>query len=534
MNLTRLKKDWQTFDRGSREMTSRVRSMMSAARKAQAQWATTFISERLKRVRELRRLIAAHGSVLAEASAFARRRPVSEALSAEVLPLAESCRFLEREAEALLASRPLSSRGLPVWLFGNRTSIHREPLGVILIIGPGNYPLLLTGIQLIQALVAGNAVVVKPGVGGSRSVRALIEIVRRVGIDSRLVGLLPESSEAARAAIEARPDKVLFTGSAATGESILTQLAPHLIPSTMELSGCDALVVRADADLDLVVRALRFGLTLNNGATCMAPKRVFVHSSVSTELEGRLSKVFRNGFGTVSGSEWASGSPESLPDDHLQRSATGAVETATSSKQETLRALIQNAIDHGAHFICGGPLDGRSIRMPVVLGGVQPSSNILTTDVFAPVLSLVTVHDDIEAILRANDCPYALGASIFTRDETAARCIAARLTAGFVSINDLIIPSADARVPFGGRKRSGFGVTRGAEGLLDLTAPKVVAVNRNKARPAFEKPALNDERVFQAYLELAHGQGFGVRLKALWTLFKRLRNRNRNLRNRIQ
>ena len=227
MNLTRLKKDWQTFDRGSREMTSRVRSMMSAARKAQAQWATTFISERLKRVRELRRLIAAHGSVLAEASAFARRRPVSEALSAEVLPLAESCRFLEREAEALLASRPLSSRGLPVWLFGNRTSIHREPLGVILIIGPGNYPLLLTGIQLIQALVAGNAVVVKPGVGGSRSVRALIEIVRRVGIDSRLVGLLPESSEAARAAIEARPDKVLFTGSAATGESILTQLAPH-------------------------------------------------------------------------------------------------------------------------------------------------------------------------------------------------------------------------------------------------------------------------------------------------------------------
>ena len=207
---------------------------------------------------------------------------------AEVLPLAEACRFLEREAGKLLKPRRLGRRGLPLWLAGVCSEIQREPFGVVLIIGPGNYPLLLPGVQLIQALVAGNAVWLKPGGGGTEAARALCDLIVRAGFDPQLVALLPESAEAARAAIAARPDKVLFTGSAATGEKILAQLAPHLIPATMELSGCDAVIVRADADLDLAVKALVFGLRLNNGATCMSPQRVFVARSIATELEGRL------------------------------------------------------------------------------------------------------------------------------------------------------------------------------------------------------------------------------------------------------
>ena len=194
---------------------SLVCSAMCSARSAQVRWAATSIQHRLARIRELRRLIAEHASVLAETSASARQRPTLESLTAEVLPLAEACRFLEREAAALLAPRRLGSRGLPLWLSGVRSEIRREPFGVVLIIGPGNYPLLLPGVQLIQALVAGNAVLLKPGVGGSCAARALIEIIHRAGFDSQLVALLPESTEAARAAIEAGPDMVLFTGSAA-------------------------------------------------------------------------------------------------------------------------------------------------------------------------------------------------------------------------------------------------------------------------------------------------------------------------------
>ena len=176
-----------------------------------------------------------------------------------------------------------------------RSEIHREPLGVVLIIGPGNYPLFLPGVQLIQALAAGNAVLLKPGIGGTPAAQALSKLVIRAGIDPQLVAVLAESREAAGCAIEAHPDKVLFTGSAATGEKILEQLAPHLIPATMELSGCDAVMVRADADLELVVRALVFGLRLNAGATCMSPKRVLVHRSIATELEGRLAENLRRG-----------------------------------------------------------------------------------------------------------------------------------------------------------------------------------------------------------------------------------------------
>lgn len=488
---------------------------MSSARSAQVRWAATSIQQRLVCLRELRRLIAEHASVLAEASASARQRPVLESLTAEVLPLAEACRFLEREAAALLAPRRLGSRGLPFWLSGVRSEIRREPLGVVLIIGPGNYPLLLPGIQLIQALVAGNAVLLKPGVGGSFAARAFIEIIHRAGFDSHLVTLLPEAAEAARAAIEAGPDKILFTGSAATGEKILAQLAPRLIPATMELSGCDAVIIRADADLDLTVKALTFGLMLNNGATCMAPKRVFVHRSIATELEGRLAGSF----------------PRNSRGDEALHSPQKDQSLLTSAATNHLRPLLEEAIAQGAHFITGGLLNEGSIQTPVILAGVTPSARLLREDIFAPVLALVTVGDDAEAIARANDCPYALGASIFSRNEDAARAVAASVNAGVVSINDLIVPTADARLPFGGRKRSGFGVTRGAEGLLELTTPKVVTVSRSKFRPAFEAPHPQDDAMFQAYLELTHGHGLGNRTRALFALFKSLSGRKKNSRN---
>jgi acyl-CoA reductase-like NAD-dependent aldehyde dehydrogenase len=486
-----------------------VARAMAAARAAQSRWSCTPLARRLELIRELRRLIAEHAPQLAEASASARQRPALESLTAEVLPLAAACRFLEREAGRVLAVRRLGNRGRPIWLAGVRSEIHREPLGVILIIGPGNYPLLLPGVQLVQALAAGNAVLLKPGIGGTPAAHALTELVVRAGFDSQLVALLPESSEAARCAIRAHPDKVLFTGSAATGETILGELAPHLIPATMELSGCDAVLVRADADLDLVVRALAFGLRLNAGATCMSPKRVLVHRSIATELEGRLAQNLCRSRGN-----------ESRPF-HSPGLLTPAV-------TERLRPVLDDALARGAHLIAGEINDDGSVTIPLVLGGVSPSAPLLREDIFAPVLALVTVADDHEAVFRANDCPFALTASIFSRDESAARLLAARINTGAVTINDLIIPTADARLPFSGRGRSGFGVTRGAEGLLELTAPKVVTVSRGKFRPAFDFPQPGDEALFNAYFRLAHGCGLKSRWAALVSLIRSIFRRPRS------
>jgi acyl-CoA reductase-like NAD-dependent aldehyde dehydrogenase len=498
------------------EVTAAVSRAITAARAAQSRWSRTPPGRRLELIRELRRLIAEHAPELARASAFPRQRPALESLTAEVLPLAEACRFLERNAGRILAPRRLGRRGLPLWLAGVRSEIHREPLGVVLIIGPGNYPLMLPGVQMIQALAAGNAVLLKPGIGGTGAARALTDLIIRAGFDSNLVALLPESPEAARAAIVARPDKVLFTGSAATGETILAQLAPHLIPAAMELSGCDAVILRADADVALAVRALVFALTLNGGATCLSPKRVFVSAARATELEGRLARAL-SAFGSSGAGETCQ------PDRSGGRLSPSAAAPPGSAARARLLALVEEAEAGGAHCLAGS-----ETRLPIVLAAVPRTAGLLREDIFAPVLSVVTVGDDDEAVMLANDCPFALTASIFSRDESAARPLAARLNAGVVTINDLIIPSADARVPFGGRGRSGFGVTRGAEGLLELTTPKVVTVSRGRFRPAFDPPQPGDEVLFNAYLKLAHGRGFKSRCGAMVSLIRSISRRPRS------
>ncbi|MGC3957153.1 MAG: aldehyde dehydrogenase family protein [Verrucomicrobiota bacterium] len=479
------------------EVSGVVASVFAAARSAQLVWSRTPITQRLQQIRKLRALIAEHSTELAESAAAARRRPISESLVAEVVPLAEACCFLEKRAAKILAPHRFGAGGRPLWLSGVKSEIRRESWGVVLVIGPGNYPLLLPGVQIVQALVAGNAVVLKPGLGGSPAARVLRRLIELAGIDAHLLGLLPESAEAARVAISSRPNKVLFTGSAAVGEQVLFQLAPQLTPATMELGGCDAVIIRADADLDLVVKALKFGLTINDGATCMAPKRIFVAAARATELEGRLADALR---------------------------ATTAVRRLGG----TLQSAVEDLLVGGAHFIAGGLVGEESIRLPAVMGGVAANAKFLREDVFAPVTVMITVADDHEAASRTNDCPYGLGASIFSRDETAAQELAARLNVGVVTINDLLLPTADARLPFGGRGRSGFGSTRGAEGLLELTVPKVVTTTRTRFRFAFEPPHPADAELFQSYLNASHRIGLGARVKAALGVLKNLIGRSKS------
>jgi acyl-CoA reductase-like NAD-dependent aldehyde dehydrogenase len=469
-----------------------------AARSAQKNWAATSVAARLGFFRRARSLMAQQAEQLAPAANAARKRPLAEILSAEALPLAEACRFLERQAEKILRARKIGTRGRPFWLGGVHSEIHREPHGVVLVIGPGNYPLFLPGVQALQALAAGNAVLLKPGFGGSPAANALAEIFRQAGLDHRLIQVLPEAAEAAVCTIERGVDKVVLTGSAATGESVLHQCAKTLTPATVELSGCDAAFVRADADLDLVVSALVFGLRLNNSATCIAPRRVFVHRSRATELEGRLAHLFQAGDQT---------------------------KTTRLANPRWFQCATE-ALAGGAHLLAGHAAPDGSLHTPVIFAGMKPSMRLVQEDIFAPVLSLISVADDEEALGFSAQCPFALGATIFSRDESAALALAARVRAGMVIINDMIAPTADPRLPFGGRGRSGFGVTRGAEGLLEMTVPKVVTVNHGKLRRHFDQPQRGDAELFIAYMQAVHGSGWRNRVIAFKELFCSLKNRS--------
>lgn len=469
-------------------------------RAALAGWAAKPVSERLGVIKRVRRLIAEHGTDLAAASASTRNRPLGESLTAEVIPLAEACRFLEREAVRVLAPRSMGRCGRPLWLSGITSEIRREPHGIVLVIGPSNYPLFLPGVQALQAITAGNAVLLKPAEGTRKIAQDLAELLRQAGLDPTLLQVLPEDPQSARAAIAHGVDKVILTGSATTGAKVLADLAPRLVPAAMELSGCDAVFVRADADLDLVSRALVFGLCLNAGATCIAPRRVFVPHALSAQLENWLTKKF----------------------------ARASEITVAPALAARLHPLLKEAFAKGARMVIGSAHADGSVTTPLVLAGTHPDSGLLREDIFAPVLSLVSVASDKEALAANARCPYALGASVFSRDLRAAQALAARIRAGMVVVNDLIAPTADARLPFGGRGQSGFGVTRGAEGLLEMTVPKVVIVNRSRLRLHFDETTPHDAEIFTAYLELAHGAGLAPRGWALARMIRAVRRRHKS------
>lgn len=475
------------------EAAARVKARVAEARAAQPAWAAQPVAERLAAIRRLRHEIANAAHDLA---ATVAHRPPAETLIAEVLPLADGCRFLEREAARLLAPRRLGRRGRPVWLAGTAAEIRREPHGVVLIVAPSNYPLLLPGAQLAQALAAGNAAPVKPGAGGAAAMRMLVRLAAAAGIDPRLCPVFDEDVASGEAAIGAGIDKLVLTGSAATGRKVLASLAPSLVPAVMELSGNDAVFVLDGADLDLVAAALAFGLRLNGSATCIAPRRVFVARTLAEPLVERL----RAALPAIPPA------PIPLP---VARQVGRLLDEARAPSSGVAELIGGGVATDGS-----GCAATAAILAPSGGAAAGRTLGLLREDIFAPVMSVVPVTDEEEALDIAACCPYALGAAIFGPVERA-RALVPRIRAGSVTVNDVIAPTADPRLPFGGRGESGFGTTRGAEGLLEMTVLKSVTYRGGRFRPHYQPLRPTDETRFLAYVQATHAPAWRTRTRAL-------------------
>jgi acyl-CoA reductase-like NAD-dependent aldehyde dehydrogenase len=407
--------------RGADQVVARA---LGRAKQTSRDWAARPIHERLRIIRRARHLIARDCEALA--ALLGQRRPVAETLVSEILPLAEAARFLERRAEALLSPR-IERRGRPLWLLGVRAEIRREPLGVVLILGPSNYPLFLPGAQMLQGLTAGNAVCVKPAPGCAAPLLRFAELLMEAGLPDGVLTILDDTLACAAAAVQAGFDRIVLTGSADTGRSVLQAAAARLTPTTMELSGNDAMFVLPGSDLELVASCLAYGLRLNGGATCLAPRRVFIAEALAPVLEQAV----------------------------LKRIGTIAPAAVSKHVFANLAALLKEAAASGARVLAW-PADG--LVPPILVAEARPDLRLLRQDVFAPVVAIVGVRDMQHALDLAATCPYALGASIFGPKRDALK-LAARVNAGSVVINDVIVPTADPRLPFGGRGESGFGVT---------------------------------------------------------------------------
>ncbi len=265
-----------------------VNDALRRARAAAGHWRGLPLTQRLGVIRRARRLIAARAELLARQIG---REAMAESLVAEVLPLCEAARFLERDTARLLAPRRLGRSGRPVWLTGVSAEIRREPCGVVLVLGPANYPLFLPGVQVLQALAAGNAVVAKPAERCAPPLAALADLLRQAGLPADLLIILPDDIATGQAASRAGFDRIILTGSAETGVRVLTAAAENLTPCIMELSGDDPVLVLPGADLAMTAAAIAYGVRLNGGNTCIAPRRILAWSAVAEPLRQALYAV---------------------------------------------------------------------------------------------------------------------------------------------------------------------------------------------------------------------------------------------------
>ena len=453
---------------------------------AQRLWAAWPLAQRLAVLRQARHWMAAHTGVFVEAISPALQRSGADTLVTELLPLLEAMRFLERRASKILTTQRMGRSGRPLWLTGVQAEIQRVPLGHVLVIGPANFPLFLPGTQALQALAAGNAVTWKPGTGGARVALLTAQALREGGLPSGVLSVTEESVEAAQGALAQRPDKVVFTGSFTSGQTVLRTLAETATPAVMELSGADAVVVLPSADLPLTAKAIAFGLRLNGAEVCMSPRRLVATAETLRALRPLLEI------------ELAAIEPVSL------KAGTAA----------TVRELLDDAVAHGARLV--GTLEPESQR-PLLVEAARPEMRLAQSDVFAPVLSLIEAPTVLHTPDLVNACPYGLTAAVFGR-EREARAVAEQLRVGTVLVNDLIAPTADPRVPFTGRGSSGFGATRGAEGLLEMTAARTVLVRRRGLAQHYKPVGAREVPLFSALIGAMHGGSWGERFRSLRAL----------------
>jgi acyl-CoA reductase-like NAD-dependent aldehyde dehydrogenase len=464
---------------------SNTHAIVTEARKAaidaQRNWWNLARRDRFRAISAIAAELAQRSGELV--AAVERPATTAEILTSEVFPLADACKFAAKNGPRILA--PYSHQTLlgSWWMGRIGVTVHPEPWGLVLILAPWNYPLLLPGVQMVQAIAAGNAVLVKPSPGCERVTLLLRECLTAAGIPAELVQVLPSDVEAGEAAIRLGVDKVLLTGSAGTGRRVLHMLADELTPSTMELSGCDAVFVLPQADLTRAAKSIAFALKMNGGATCIAPRRIFVTPDSKAALCDLLT------------AELADAPAVSLRPQNFSQA----------------RELIAEAVASGARLLTARDTELCENFPPTVLVDVLPKMRVAQADLFAPLASVIQVIDMNEAVRMDANCPYHLGASVFG-PEPHASYWAEQIQAGCVTLNDTLVPTADPRVSFGGRGHSGWGVTRGPEGLLEMTRLKVICERRGRWMPQFDRKVAADESVLTHLLKFFHARTFSERL----------------------
>jgi acyl-CoA reductase-like NAD-dependent aldehyde dehydrogenase len=436
-----------------------VEQAVRAARKAQPAWAARSDAERRALLTKVADVLQQNAEFLAGWVTREQGKPMG-GLGPTDVPGAR----LEAMSCEAWARVPLSFE-LPVEVAfeddTRRDEVHRKPFGVIAAIAPWNWPLLIAIFQIVPSLRAGNTVVLKPSEYSSIGTLEMVRLINEV-LPPGVLNTVTGAADVGGWLVE-NPDidKIMFTGSEATGAKIAQIAARNLTPTTMELGGNDAAIVLDDADPAAIAMGLFWGAFINMGQSCTAAKRLYVPDALHDALVANLKAI-----------------AEMMPmgDGALPGTAMGPVQNRMQF--DKVRRLVDEARAGGATIVCGGaPLAGAGNFYPITLvTDIGAGASLVDQEQFGPVLPIIRYHDIEDAIAQANAVEVGLGASVWSPDIDKARAVAARLEAGSVWINHhgVIHPM----VPFGGVKKSGWGVQFGADGLKAVTLPQIISVKK--------------------------------------------------------
>jgi acyl-CoA reductase-like NAD-dependent aldehyde dehydrogenase len=437
-----------------------VAAAVGRARQAHTIWRTTAFAERARLLYRFRDLLIDEQERLAEILTSESGKPRAEVYGNELFYLCDVIGFWASNAAKFLEPETIRPHLL---MFKTKKVIsEHHPLGVIGIISPWNFPLVLTVGDALPALMAGNAVVVKPSELTPLTALFVVELAQKAGFPEGLLQVVIGAAETGQALVD-HVDMIAFTGSVEVGKQVMRRAADRLIPVSLELGGKDPLIVLKDADLERAANACVWGALVNSGQVCTSIERVYVEEPVYQTFVDKIVQKVRSLRQGPSNDEVELGS-------------------MTSEEQyKKVSAQVDEAVARGAKVLTGGRANPNLSGLyyePTVLTDVNHEMTVIRDETFGPVLPIIKVRDAEEAVQLANDSRYGLDACVFTRDRQQARQMAEKLFAGTVCINDALVNYIIPDTPMGGVKDSGFSRRHGAEGIRKYCYQKSIVIDR--------------------------------------------------------
>ena len=438
-----------------------VAAAVNRARAAQPAWAKLSYRERARFILRAREIVLAQLEEIAKLISRETGKPASEAISMEIVPTLDLMHYFAKHTAQLLDRRRIDIGQYN--LMARSSYIVYKPLGVVGIISPWNFPWATPLDEVVMALMAGNAVVVKPSELTPLTALKIASVFKQAQLPDGLLEVITGDGSTGAALVEAGVNKIMFTGSVNTGKRVAEAAAKHLTPVVLELGGKDPMIVLEDADLENAARAAIWGAFCNSGQACASIERCYVQESVAEKFIDLVVKETRL-----------------LKQD---KASTDAIDVGAMTNERQLKIVedhVGDAVARGAKVRTGGHrLNDSSgwFHQPTIMTGVDHTMKLMREETFGPVLPIMTFKTDDEAIRLANDSIYGLTASVFTRDTSRGRRIAEQIDAGTVMINEVVYTHAVAQTPWGGVKQSGYGRTHGRLGLLEMVSAQHIHVN---------------------------------------------------------